>query len=101
MTLSLLMYLIALKRLSAAIKQHEFSFKNHAGVTNKSLTVRRAFQLFRGVYTLPAPTLSAYYFVVDGLKEIRVSILNLLGGECLRYYYYARGNDLHLPKVAN
>jgi transposase len=100
MTLALLVYSIAQKRLTLATKQQKASFKNQAGVSKNSLTVRRAFQLFRGVYTLPSSSSSHYKFIVDGLNEIRISILNLLGGTCLRYYYDARKEDLHAPNMA-
>lgn len=94
MTLALLVYSIAQKRVNAAIKKNNIEFKNLAGVMKKSLTVRRAFQLFRGVYTLPSQSTDGCRFLVDGLNAIRVTILNLLKGCCLRFYDDGRRNDL-------
>lgn len=95
MTLALLVYSIAQKRLTAAIREGNVEFKNHAGVKKKGLTLRRAFQLFRGIYTLPAQCPeNVTSFLIDGLNEIRVLILNLLSGRVLKYYFDGRRNDL-------
>ena len=101
MTLALLVYSIAQKRITAAIKKQDIAFKDQSGTAKKALTVRRAFQLFRGVYTLPNAVGHQYKFIIDGLNETRVRILKLFKGRCLEYYYDARLAALDNPKMAN
>lgn len=87
MTLSLLVYSIAQRRLREALSQSKKTVPNQINKPISNPTLRWVFQLFQGINLLEIQGHDGEMkFIVDGLNQVRSTIVNLLGGEILRLY---------------
>jgi transposase len=86
MTLALLVYSIAQKRLSEAMRVEKTTLPNQIGQEVESLTIRRAFQVLRGINLVTMNIGGVLKTVVHGLTELKSKIVRLLGLSCIGYY---------------
>ena len=52
----------------------------------ESLTIRRAFQVLRGINFVIMRVNGVMTRIVNGITELREKIIRLVAGECLNYY---------------
>lgn len=86
MTLSLLVYTLAQRRLRNALSEQEAFVPNSSGKAQKKPTLKRVFQLFQGVTEIKLVMGGLVHTIVDGLTELRLRVLQALGGKALEIY---------------
>ena len=87
MTLSLLVYSIAQRRMRANIKAAEESIPNQINQPTATPTLRWVFQCFDGINLINNKNNSGDNKIyIDGLDDLRVKIINLISGRA-KYYY--------------
>jgi len=86
MTLALLVYTIAQRRLREAMKQAQETLPNQIQNQVKKLTLRRAFQLMRGINIVTYTSADDNHSVVQGLSEVKEKIITFIGGGALKIY---------------
>jgi len=86
MTLSLLVYTIAQRRIRKALADQEPFIPNSSKKLIRKPTLKRIFQLFQGI-SLVTLRLDGYVrIVLDGMTEMRRRVLEALGGKALEIY---------------
>ena len=88
MTLSLLVYSIAQRRMRANMKKEKATIANQINKEIPNPTLRRVFQCFEGINLLQRGDKIS----LDGFDELREKIIRLIGGYMLHLY--------KIPKVA-
>ena len=91
MTIALLIYSIAQKRLRQAMKDNEETLPNQICKQVESLTIRRAFQVLRGINFVVMNVNGILKKVVQGITETKERIIRLIAGACLNYYKLTPG----------
>lgn len=87
MTLSLLVYSIAQRRMRATMKKVKASIPNQINQAAETPTLRWAFQCFEGINLIYQSSNDGRKRVyIDGLNELRVKIINFIGGHA-EYLY--------------
>lgn len=86
MTLSLLIYSIAQRRIRNAIANQEPFVPNSSKKPYKNPTLRRIFQLFQGINLISEIHNGFRQYMVQGLKNMHTRILQALGGKALELY---------------
>lgn len=84
MTLSLLVYTIAQKRLREAMKKKNVMLPNQIGKPVPSLTIRRAFQVLQGIHFVKMKDFESGF--IEGLRPIQKQIIELIGGAAICMY---------------
>ena len=87
MTLSLLVYTIAQRRLRKAMKAASLTIANQAGVQTLRPTLRWVFQIFWGINTITGYPKKSKKFLVQGVKDLHRKILELLSGAAFNLYF--------------
>ena len=86
MTLALLVYSIAQRRMRAALAQHHDTLPDQIGNPTAQPTLRWLFQVLDGIHRVILHTPTQTYTVMDGLTDLRIKILRLFGkGVCQIY----------------
>jgi len=87
MTLSLLVYSIAQRRMRASMKKVNATIPNQINKETATPTLRWVFQCFDGINFVQQEGLYLYdKFELDGLSELREKIIKLIGGHALYLY---------------
>ncbi len=87
MTLSLLVYSIAQRRMRNTMKKLNASIPNQIKVPTFAPTLRWVFQCFEGINIVQYTDDYDYEKIhIDGLTERRERIVNYIGGATLHYY---------------
>ncbi len=87
MTLSLLVYSIAQRRMRANMKKVEATIPNQINQETAAPTLRWVFQCFDGINLLQQGDDYIYdQTYLDGLTELRQKIVNLIGGHVMHLY---------------
>ena len=87
MTLALLVYTIAQRRLRAALrKKTGETLPNQIQKQVKQLTLRRAFQLMRGINIVEYTDISEKKYIIQGINQVKEKIITLIGGSALKIY---------------
>jgi len=86
MTLSLLVYTIAQRRLRQAMEQAHHSIANQAGVSIQRPTMRWVFQIFWGINVIKVRTQKGVQTILQGLQDIHRDLLHLFSGHALSLY---------------
>lgn len=89
MTLALLVYTIAQKKLRESMKSTNTLLPNQTGKLVKNLSIRRAFQVMQGVYFVK--TQDDQLGFVQGLTALQKQILELINGSCMLMYQLQAG----------
>ena len=86
MTLALLIYSIAQRRIRKAIADQKPFVPNSSKKPYKNPTLRRIFQLFQGINLISELHGGYRQYLIQGLKELHSRILQALGGKALELY---------------
>ncbi len=86
MTLSLLVYTVAQRRLRKAMTATEETIPNQAGTATSRPTLRWVFQIFYGINIVRTKFEKKIQLHIQGLKTIHLKLLKLLSGESLSVY---------------
>lgn len=87
MTLALLVYSIAQRRLRIAITKHKTSVPNQINQSITTPTMRWIFQCFEGINTIQTGESYKFdTFTLDGMDDLRKKVIFLLGGDAKRLY---------------
>ena len=94
MTLSLLVYTIAQKKLREAMKEKNVKLPNQIGKLVTNLTMRRVFQILQGIHFVKTNESDTGGFV-QGLNSLQQQIIELIDGKGLAIYqlHEANSND--------
>jgi transposase len=86
MTLSLLVYTIAQRRMRARLAQTDDTLPNQIGIPTKTPTLRWVFQILQGIHHVTIGNGSVIRTLIDGLTNLRAKILRLFGQTVCRIY---------------
>jgi transposase len=86
MTLSLLVYTIAQRRMRARLAQTDDTLPNQIGTPTQTPTLRWVFQILEGIHHVTIGNGSVIRTLVDGLTNLRIKILRLFGQTVCRIY---------------
>jgi transposase len=87
MTLSLLVYSIAQRRMRASMEKANKTIPNQINIPTATPTLRWVFQCFEGInFVQTEETYDKTDIYLDGLDELRIKIINLIGGNSLHLY---------------
>ena len=86
MTLSLMVYTVAQRRIRKAMEKTEATILNQAGTPSSRPTLRWVFQLFLGINIVRIKTKNKIETYIQGLKDIHRRLLKLLSGAALEIY---------------
>ncbi len=91
MTLALLVYSIAQRRLRNALAQTEESIPNQIKQPTNRPTMRWVFQCLEGINRVVVKMRGQVQVFIDGLNELRRKIFRLMGGEVAKIYLLPSG----------
>ncbi len=94
MTLSLLVYTIAQRRLRSAMDDKKETLPDQNKKPSARITLKRAFQLLRGIHVVNLMIEGAWRYMIQGMNEVKIKIIELIGGSALNIYqlYYPKGH---------
>jgi transposase len=91
MTLALLIYSVAQRRLRAQLVTHQETVPNQINQPTTSPTLRWVFQLLEGIHRIRMTVQGQAHDLIEGLNEVQVKILRLFGNEVCRLYQISTG----------
>lgn len=83
MNLSLLIYALAQRRLRKNLEKHNETLPNQIQKPTQKITMRRAFQLLRGIYVVQHANQEDQ---IEGLTELKCKIIALMGLSIMKIY---------------
>lgn len=86
MTLSLLIYSIAQRKLQQNLSEQEETIPDQMNRPSKKPTLRWVFQLFEGINFIKCCISNTIQYCVDGINDVHSKIISLLGGEIQNIY---------------
>lgn len=86
MTLALLVYAVAQRRLRAQLAKHQETVPNQINQPTSSPTLRWVFQLLEGIHRVRMTVQGQIHNLIEGLKDVQIKILRLFGHEVCRLY---------------
>lgn len=86
MTLSLLVYTIAQKKLRESMLGHKATLPDQNKKPREQITIKRAFQLLRGINVVIFSVEGVTRISMQGLNEVKRKIIFLIGGACVKIY---------------
>lgn len=99
MTLSLLVYSIAQRRLRQELKRLQETLPNQIGTSTETPTLRWIFQIMDGIHCLNINLQGNQTRFIEGLNDIRVKIISLFGETVAKFYQMEGLNNQALPGV--
>ena len=91
MTLALLVYSVAQRRLRAQLATHQETVPNQISQPTTSPTLRWVFQLLEGIHRIRMTVQGQAHDLIEGLNDVQVKILRLFGHEVCRLYQISTG----------
>ncbi len=91
MTLALLVYSVAQRRLRAQLATHHETVPNQINQPTSSPTLRWVFQLLEGIHRVRMTVQGQVHDLVEGLNDVQVKILRLFGNEVCHLYQISTG----------
>jgi transposase len=91
MTLALLVYSVAQRRLRAQLATHQETVPNQISQPTPSPTLRWVFQLLEGIHRIRMTVQGQAHDFIEGLNDVQVKILRLFGNEVCRLYQISTG----------
>jgi transposase len=91
MTLALLVYSVAQRRLRAQLAMHQETVPNQINQPTPSPTLRWVFQLLEGIHRVRMTVQGQVHDLIEGLNDVRIKILRLFGNEVCRLYQISPG----------
>jgi transposase len=91
MTLALLVYSVAQRRLRQALARQNDTLPNHIHQPTSRPTLRWVFQMLEGIHCVRVTVHDQVHTFIDGLNEVRLKILRLFGEKICQLYHIASG----------
>jgi transposase len=91
MTLALLVYSVAQRRLRAQLATHQETVPNQLNQPTTSPTLRWVFQLLEGIHRVRLTLQGQVHDLIEGLNDVQIKILRLFGNEVCRLYQISTG----------
>jgi len=91
MTLALLVYSVAQRRLRVQLAKHHETVPNQISQPTTSPTLRWVFQLLEGIHRIRMTVQGQAHDFIEGLNDVQVKILRLFGNEVCRLYQISTG----------
>ena len=91
MTLALLVYAVAQRRLRQPLAHHPETVPNHINHPPMSPTVRWVFQLLEGIHRVRVPVQGQMHALLEGLHDLQINVLRLFGDEVCRLDHISPG----------
>jgi transposase len=91
MTLALLVYSGAQRRLRAPLATYHETVPNHINQPTTSPTLRWVFHLLEGMHRIRMTVQGQAHDLIEGLNAVQVKILRLFGNEVCRLYHISTG----------
>jgi transposase len=86
MTLALLVYAVAQRRLRQELVRHKESLPNQINQLPQRPTLRWVFQLLEGIHRVRVSVQGQIHDLIEGLNEVQIKILRLFGQEVCQIY---------------
>jgi transposase len=91
MTLALLVYSVAQRRLRQELARQHESLPNQINQPTQRPTLRWVFQLLEGIHRVRVIVQDQVYDLIEGLNEVQIKILRLFGQEVCQIYQISSG----------
>jgi transposase len=91
MTLALLVYSVAQRRLRQALARQKESLPNQIKQPTQRPTLRWVFQLLEGIHRVRVTIQDQVHDLIEGLNEVQIKILRLFGQEVCQIYQISSG----------
>ena len=91
MTLALLVYSVAQRRLRQALARQNESLPNQINQPTQRPTLRWVFQLLEGIHRVRVIVQDQVHDLIEGLNDVRIKILRLFGQEVCQIYQISSG----------
>jgi transposase len=91
MTLALLVYSVAQRRLRQALAHQHESLPNQINQPTQRPTLRWVFQLLEGIHRVRVVVQDQVHDLIEGLNEVQIKILRLFGQEVCQIYQISSG----------
>jgi transposase len=91
MTLALLVYSVAQRRLRKQLAEHQETVPNQINQPTTSPTLRWVFQLLEGIHRVRITLQGQVHDLIEGLNDVQIKILRLFGNEVCRLYQISTG----------
>jgi len=91
MTLALLVYSVAQRRLRQALARQKESLPNQIHQPTQRPTLRWVFQLLEGIHRVRVIVQDQVHDLIEGLNEVQIKILRLFGQEVCQIYQISSG----------
>jgi transposase len=91
MTLALLVYSVAQRRLRAQLDTHQETVPNQINQPTASPTLRWVFQVLEGIHRVRMTLQGQVHDLIEGLNDVQINILRLFGNEVCRLYQISTG----------
>ena len=91
MTLALLVYSVAQRRLRQELVRQKESLPNQINQLTQRPTLRWVFQLLEGINRVRASVQGQMHDLIEGLNEVQIKILRLFGQEVCQIYQISSG----------
>jgi transposase len=91
MTLSLLVYSVAQRRLRQELARQNDTLPNQINQPTSRPTLRWVFQLLEGIHRLQVTVQDQVHTLIEGLNEGRIKILRLFGERVCQVYQISSG----------
>jgi transposase len=91
MTLALLIYSVAQRRMRQQLARHNETVPNQINQPTTSPTLRWVFQLLEGIHRVRVTVQGQIHDLIEGLNEVQIHILRLFGDQVCSLYQIAPG----------
>jgi transposase len=91
MTLALLVYSVAQRRLRQQLAHHHETVPNQINQPTMSPTLRWVFQLLEGIHRVRVTVQGQLHDLIEGLNDVQINVLRLFGEEVCRLYHISPG----------
>jgi len=91
MTLALLVYSVAQRRLRKQLAQHHETVPNQINQPTPSPTLRWIFQMLEGIHRVQVTVQGQVHDLIEGLNDVQIKILRLFGNEVCHLYQISTG----------
>jgi transposase len=91
MTLALLVYSVAQRRLRQHLAHHYQTVPNQINQPTTSPTLRWVFQLLEGIHRVRVTVQGQVHELIEGLNDVQLNVLRLFGEEVCRLYQISPG----------
>jgi hypothetical protein len=91
MTLALLVYAVAQRRLRQQLVRHKETLPKQIHQPTQRPTLRWAFQLLEGIHRVRVTVQGQVHDLLEGLTEVKIKVLRLFGEDVCRLYQISPG----------